>query len=101
MQSGCGSGYRSAFSGVDGLITVSVAGRIFARDIRRKRYMSDALDLVKKIVRLGKPDVAFTEFASGDHLCLEFVVLSEVDVFSDSNLAPRTDQAFPFVGIFA
>ena len=46
-----------------------------------------------------KTNAPLAEFAMGQNLGLQFVALAEVKPFTDADLAPRANQAFPLVGI--
>ena len=46
-----------------------------------------------------KADVAFAKLAAGDDFGLEFVMISEIEMLADTDLAAGADQAFPFLGI--
>ena len=43
--------------------------------------------------------MAFTKLAAGDHFGLEFVVITEIEMLADADLAAGADQAFPYIGI--
>jgi len=59
--------------------------------------VSDAVDLGEKIVHRSEANEALAEFASGNHLCLEFIVFSEEEVLSDADFAAWPDEALPFI----
>jgi hypothetical protein len=61
--------------------------------------VADFFHAPEKIMYGCETDVALAEDAAGDHLGLEFIVLSEEEMFGDANLSSGTHQAFPFVGI--
>ena len=74
-KSGGGSGDGSALAGVDGLVALAVGGRIVAGDVGRQRDVADLFDAGEEVVDGGEADVALAEFAAGDDLGLEFVVV--------------------------
>jgi len=47
----------------------------------------------------SEPDVALAEFAPGDDLGTELVIIAEEKMLADSDLAARPDETLPIVGI--
>jgi len=91
MESGCGSGHRAAFAGIDGLITVAVGGGIRTGDVGGKRDVTDFVHPGEEIFRGCEADVAFAECAAGDHFGLKFGVVAEEEMFANPDLASGTD----------
>jgi hypothetical protein len=61
--------------------------------------VADLFYVGEEIVDRGEADVALAEFAAGDDLGMEFVIIAEEKMLADSNLAARPDQTLPVVGI--
>ena len=60
--------------------------------------MADAFDRGKEIRHGSEADAALPETAAGNDFRLQFVVLTEEQSFSRTDLSPGPHQTFPFVG---
>jgi hypothetical protein len=89
--------YRTACPRVDGLIAIPIPGTVRPIDIRRQRHMPQLLDQIKEIRHGRKSYAAFPKRASGYHFRLQFVVFTKAQPLAQTNFAPWTDQAFPFI----
>src|ERR1700680_4378991 len=101
MKAGGGSSDRSAFLlfGVDRLVAFAVGGRIFAGDVWRQRNVADFLNAREEIAGRRESNSSLAKAGAGDYVGVEFIFISEKQVFPDSNLSSSPDQALPFVGI--
>jgi hypothetical protein len=99
VKSGGGSSDGAELLGVYGLIAVAIGGGIRAGNVRRKRDVADAIEGGEKIRDRSEADVALAEFRAGQDFSLEFVLLAEVQAFTDADLAAGTDQAFPVIWV--
>jgi hypothetical protein len=99
MESGGGSGHRSALACVDGLVALAVGGGIGARDVGWKRDVADGFHFAEEIVGGRETNVAFPEIAASDDFGLKLIVVPEKKMLADGDLAAGADQAFPFVRI--
>src|SRR6202044_732680 len=106
MKTGRGCCDRSALLSVDGLIAFAIAGRIRARDIRRKWDVANAIERSEEIfiARNGQEsDAALAELRAGQNLglqfVLQFVLHSKKKALADADLAAGGNQAFPIVGL--
>lgn len=99
VESGSGGGDGAAFAGIDGLVAVAVGGGIRTDDVGRKRNVADVFHLGKKILCGGEADVALSELAAGDDFGLKFIVVAEVELLADCDLAAGTDETLPVVGL--
>ncbi len=99
VEAGGGGGNRSALPGVDGLIAIAIGRGIGAVDVGRQRDVADSFYAGKEIIDGREADLALTKFAAGDDLGMEFVIIAEEKMFSDSDLSPGSDETFPIVGI--
>lgn len=61
--------------------------------------MADLFYKPKKILYRRETDAALAKAAARDHLGLEFTVVSEEEMFSDTDFSSRAHKAFPFVGL--
>lgn len=61
--------------------------------------MADQVNASEEIEHGSEADMTLAEFPAGDDFGLKFVVLSKKKMLADRDLASRTNQAFPFVGI--
>src|SRR5581483_10163394 len=98
MQPGCRSRYRSALAGIDSLIALQISPAVIAMDIRRQGYVSQTLHHALEICDREKADTTLPIAAACDHLRLKFPV-AKVQTLANTNLAPGTHQAFPFIGL--
>lgn len=99
VEAGGGGGNRSALAGVNGLIAIPIGRRIVAGDVGRKGDVADHFYAGEKVIDGSEPDVALTEFAPGDDLGTELVIIAEEKMLADSDLAARPDETLPIVGI--
>jgi len=88
------------------LIAFAIAGRIRARDIRRKWDVANAIERSEEIfiARNGQEsDAALAELRASQNLglqfVLQFVLHSEKKALADADLAAGANQAFPIVGL--
>src|SRR4051812_6182845 len=94
------SGDRAALARVDGLVTVAVGGRIVAGDVRRKRHVTELLDLGKKVGNGIEEERPLAEFAAGNDLGGESMagfglIATEKDALAERYFATWTNQSFP------
>ena len=61
--------------------------------------MSQPFDFSKEIRRRTEPYAPLPECPAGHHLRLQFIVFAKKQQLPDSDLSPRTYQAFPLIGI--
>ena len=101
VQARGGSGDRSAFLlfGIDRLVAFAIGGRIFAGDVWRQRNVADFLNVREEIAGGRESNSSLAKAGAGDYLGLEFIFISEKQVFPDSNLSSWAHQALPFVGV--
>ena len=99
MKARGGSGDRSAFAGVDGLIAFAVGGRIGARDVGRERDVSQLFEDAEKVFHGLKADAALAEPGAGDHFGLQDIRLAEEKALSHPDFTAGAHQALPFVRI--
>ena len=101
MKTGGWGGDRSALLGINGLIALPVAGGIRARDVRRQRDVSNAIQKGEEIGDGLKANAALSELAARKNFGLQLVViaLTEEKAFTDADLAARAYEAFPIIGL--
>ena len=98
MKSGGGGDNGTALASVYGLVTFAIRRRIRAGDVWGQRDVTDFVHAGKEIWRGCEADVAFAEFAAGDDLGLEFVMVAEEKMFSNPDFAAGSHQTLPIVG---
>lgn len=99
METGGRRGDGSALAGVNSLVAFAVGGGIFAGDVGRKRDVSDLVDAGEKILDGIEADAAFSERSAGEDFGVQLVVVPKEKMFADIDLATRTDETLPVVGI--
>jgi hypothetical protein len=99
VEAGGGGGDGSALAGVDGLIAVAIGGGVGAGDVGRERDVADFFHASEEVAHRSEADAALAEFAAGDDLGLELVVIPKEKMLADSDFAAWADQTLPFIRI--
>lgn len=98
MESRRGRRYRPRRSGENRLVTLAIRRLVLAMDIRRQRYMAQALESAGQIRGVRKSNPPLTEFAPADHLRLQFP-FSEYHPFAHAHLPAGANQRVPHPGL--
>src|ERR1700757_1205759 len=88
VEAGSRGGDRTALAGVDGLVAIAIRRGIGAGDVGWQRDVADFFYAGEEIVDRSEAYVALAEFAAGDDLGMEFVIIAEEKMLSDADLAP-------------
>jgi len=70
MKSCGGSGDGAELRGIDGLIALVIAGRVRARNVRRERDVSNAIEGGEEICDRLEADAALAKFSASQDLGL-------------------------------
>src|SRR5579862_1623554 len=63
--------------------------------------MTNSLHSREKIIGRREADVALAEFPACNNFGLKFIMVAEIEMLADGNLAAGSNQAFPLVRILA
>jgi hypothetical protein len=99
MKASGGGCYRSPLLRIDGLIPLTIMGRVRTRDIRREWDVADAVEGSEEIADGLKTEAAQAEFRASEDLGLQFIPLAEEQAFADPDFAAGPNQAFPIIGL--
>jgi hypothetical protein len=99
VQSGSRRRDRPAFLRIDSLIAVTIGGGVVANDVRRKRNVTEFLDCSEEIRHWSEANATLAEFAAGNDLGYQFIVITEEEALADGNLSAGPNEAFPLIGI--
>jgi hypothetical protein len=59
--------------------------------------VADLFQTSEEIIDWAEPDLAFTKLSSADNFCLQLILFSEEQAFTDPDLPSGAHQALPFV----
>ena len=99
VEAGSRGGDRTALAGVDGLVAIAIRRGIGAGDVGWERHVADLFYVDEEIVDRGEADVALAEFAAGDDLGMEFVIIAEEKMLANSDFAAGAHETLPVVGV--
>jgi len=99
VQSGGRRRDRTAFLRIDSLIAITIGGGVVAIDVRRKRNVTEFLDCSEEIWYRSEANATLAEFAAGNDLGDQFIVITEEEALTDGNLSAGPNEAFPFIRI--
>jgi len=99
VQARGGCGYRSVFTGIDGLVPFAICKAVFSGNVGRQGNVTEFLDSFKEIRNRIKANSAFSEWFSSDHFCRELFCteVSKEQPFPHADFPAWPDHALPFV----
>jgi hypothetical protein len=96
-----GGGGRAEVLREDRLVAIAVLWAVVAVNVRRERHVADFVEDSVKILRRGKPECAFAEFAGTEDFRFEerlgFGGGVEEEVFAGLNFSAGADEGAPVI----